>query len=123
MKLPPIPRPFERIADVSGLWVQKDTDTNYVVSPLLSQLGPLNLDLEVKEQVHFTLGQNIINKSQIHPYEGVRALGHFVSAKAYREAGLILIVSLNQIEEHEAWSDYWGFTKIWVEAPLPKKWT
>ncbi|MBV6712503.1 hypothetical protein [Paenibacillus chitinolyticus] len=117
---PLIPRPMERLAEVSGLWIQRDTDISYQVSPLLAQLGPMNLDTPTKKQVRFVIGQNIIKKHEIHPLDAIRAIGHFVAAEAYREAGLTLLVSLEQIEKHEAWNDVWGFTRIWVEAPLPE---
>lgn len=117
---PSIPRPMEKLAEVSGLWIQRDTDISYQVSPLLAQLGPLNLDTPTKKQVRFKIGQNIIKKYEIHPLDAIRAIGHFVAAEAYREAGLTLLVSLEQIEKHEAWNDFWGFTRIWVEAPLPE---
>lgn len=117
---PSIPRPMERLAEVSGLWIQRDTDISYQISPLLTQLGSMNLEPPTKKLVCLALGRYLIKKQEIHPLEAIRVIGHFVTAEAYREAGLTLLVSLEQIEKHEAWDDVWGFTRIWVETPLPE---
>ncbi|OMD36694.1 hypothetical protein BSK56_31980 [Paenibacillus borealis] len=50
----------------------------------------------------------------------MRALRYFVGAEAYNETGLVLLLSLEQIEKHEAWNDIWGFTLVWIETPLPE---
>ncbi|MFF2018905.1 hypothetical protein [Paenibacillus sp. NPDC058177] len=117
---PVIARPFERLNDVLGLWLQKDFELNYQVTPLLAQIGPMNLNLTTIKEVRFLLGQDIIRKRDIHPFEAIRALGYFVGAEAYNEAGLVLLLSLEQVEKHEAWNDIWGFTLIWIETPLPE---
>ncbi|MFT9848077.1 hypothetical protein [Aneurinibacillus sp. REN35] len=116
---PVISHPFEKVFNISGLWIQKDTETNYLVSPLLTQLGTLNLDMDTIKKVNHVLGLHIVHKRTIDPMDGVRAIGYFVAAEAYKEAGLTLIVSLDQLEQHKVYKDVWGFTSIWADTSLP----
>ncbi|WP_066066154.1 hypothetical protein [Neobacillus soli] len=118
---PIIGAPFEKINKAKGLWIQNDTATTYLVSPLLYTIGPLNLQAETKKNTHFILGKGIIQKRYIHPIEGAKAIHHFVSAEAYKEAAMTLISSLDQLEVNKAYSDEWGFSLMWYSAPLPEQ--
>jgi hypothetical protein len=116
---PPISRPFEKVVNVSGLWLQKDTESNYLISPLLKPLGQLNLDTETIKNVNHVLGLHIVHKRKISPLEGLRAIGYFVAAEAYKEAGTTLILSIDQLDRHNVSKDIWGFTSLWSDTPLP----
>jgi hypothetical protein len=118
---PVIGAPFEKINKAKGLWIQNDTSTTYLVSPLLYSIGPLNLQAETKKNTHFILGKGIIEKRFIHPMEGIKAIHHFVSAEAYKEAAMTLLSSLDQLEVNKAYSDEWGFSLMWYSTPLPEK--
>ncbi|HFK1531050.1 TPA: hypothetical protein ACGXM6_004865 [Bacillus cereus] len=118
---PVISAPFEKINKAQGLWIQNDTATTYLISPLLYAIGPLNLQSETMKKTHFILGKGIIQKRLIHPLEGIKAIQHFISAEAYKEAAMTLIASLDQLEENKAYSDVWGFSLLWYNTPLPEK--
>ncbi|WP_340397442.1 hypothetical protein NST50_29665 [Paenibacillus sp. FSL E2-0202] len=116
---PAISNPYERIIDLLGLWVQKDTTDNHIVSPLVSQMGSLNLQDDLQKVIHQIVGKYTIEIGTITPLDAIRAIGHFLKAESYREAGLTVIMSLSQLEEHAVEVDHWGFTTMWVDTHMP----
>ena len=49
---PPIERPRERLNELLGAWVQRDTDTRFAVSPLAKPLGRSELAVDVRARCY-----------------------------------------------------------------------
>ena len=59
---PQIEHPFEKIGESIGLWIQRDSSTTYVLSPLIHQLGSDNLLAETAKAVHLSLATAVFHR-------------------------------------------------------------
>ena len=118
---PRIDRPMEKLAQAQGLWIQRDSGSRYVVSPLLSNLGASDLSFATQRKVHEVLGLNIMSKGTLGPFDVLSAFNHFASAHQYERAATVLILALSYFTGlGKPVADDWLVTSIWAEEPLPK---
>ena len=94
---PAIALPLEKFADLVGLWVQRDTETRYTVSPLIATLRGSNLPEECQRQVHLALAKNALKKRELGPEEASQAILHFVSADQQNKAASVLLLVLKAL--------------------------
>lgn len=116
---PVITLPGERLAGVLGLWVQRDSASAYTISPLLSQIGGDNLESEVRRNVHLALGEAVLRKRRLGPFQIIDAVIHFHSGEAFNKAGAVLQKALWAIQYDDNVSDDWGISGLWYNLPLP----
>jgi len=119
---PRIDLPMEKLAEAQGLWIQRDSGSKYLVSPLLSNLGSLDLSPATQRSVHEALGLNIMSKRKLGPFEVISAFSHFSSAEQNERAATVLIFALSYLSKLEKLvKDDWLITSIWAEQPLPEE--
>lgn len=118
---PSISLPLEKINNSIGLWIQRDNNTTFLTSPLLSHLGSGDLSEETKRGTHAIVGAGIIRKQVLDPLDTIRAISHFCSAEDYNKAGIILFMALKTLYENNINVDGWGITNIWFNMPLPEQ--
>lgn len=119
--IPSISLPLEKINNSIGLWIQRDNNTTFLTSPLLSHLGSGDLSEETKRGTHAIVGASIIRKQVLDPLDTIRAISHFCSAEDYNKAGIILFMALKTLYENNINVDGWGITNIWFNMPLPEQ--
>ncbi|MBP0021660.1 MAG: hypothetical protein J7647_29405 [Cyanobacteria bacterium SBLK] len=120
---PSILRPRQHFKDLTGLWIQKDTENRFRVSPLIKQLGKSELIETVSKRCYQKLGEEIISQSSIDQYDAQDAILYFFSADNFNQAGIILMLALQNLEEYESEKINSNeiFLFMWCEQPLPQQ--
>ena len=120
---PAIPAPHERLAELLGLWVQQDSGSEFVVSPLVSSLDDNNISPAVKTLVHRVIASGVMGrvfeKGTFGPEEAIQAIVQFVKAGEFDQAGTVLIMALHGLSTQRPLGDPFGLSSIWAGMPLP----
>ena len=120
---PAISAPLERIADLLGLWVQQDSESAFIVSPLVSSLDDNNTLPDVKKHVHAAIASGIMHrvfqKGTFGPEEAFQAIVQYVRAEDFDGAGTVLVMALHGMSTERMQVDPFGLTSIWIGMPLP----
>jgi hypothetical protein len=118
---PPISQPIEKINNILGLWIQKDQEQLFMVSPLLTHLGSPDLSSEETRAIHIELAEYILKSRVLEPFEIFSAISHFHRAGDFDDAGTVLIRALMAFYEQHVNVDRWGITSLWYDLPLPQE--
>ncbi|KAF2508369.1 hypothetical protein EYY60_14660 [Flavobacterium zhairuonense] len=118
---PAINYPFEKISNLSGTWLQKNSDQTYSVSPLIKRLGSNNLLLETKKEINNGLAHNILSKKNISQYDAQSAISHFIEGESFDDAGMVMAMGLQFYFNHPETYIETLFSKLWISTDLPKK--
>lgn len=122
---PVVARPRERLHAVTGLWVQRDAQGKFLVSPLIKALGDSGLPPERSRACHHALGDLIMRKGRLNFQDLSNAVTHFGAARAFNRAGSVLAWSLSEFHRHlnsedaGAAPDPPRLLSFWWDAPLP----
>jgi len=116
---PPVPLPLEHLATVVGLWVQQDSDREYVLSPLLARLADDNLSKELQKAIHLALARGILEKRRLGPLQASQAITHFMAAGDTNDAAVVVLVAWHGMLGISDVPDPFGLTSIWANMPLP----
>lgn len=110
---------FQTLVDV---WIQKQHDNTYLISPLIQDIGKDNLDENIIFNVHSKFAENILTKNKsINPIDGMRVINSFIKATDFINAGVILLKiyqSAKTEKEVKVLKD-WGFLHYWIGNDLP----
>ena len=87
---PQIDRPLERLAHVEGLWIQRDSGSKVLVSPLLSALGDSDVPTDIQINVHKVIGLSIVRKRKLVPLDVITGFSHFVRARQHERAAVLI---------------------------------
>lgn len=118
---PPIKHSFEKISNLLGTWLQKNSDQTYSVSPLIKRLGSNNLLLETKKEINNSLAHNILSKKNISQYDAQSAINHFIEGESFDDAGMVMAMGLQFYFNHPETFIETLFSKLWINTHLPKK--
>jgi len=117
---PQIGRPLERLAQIEGLWIQRDTGSRYLVSPLLTGLEPADVPGETEQKVHELLAVSILSKGKLFPFDVATAFGQFIRARQHERAAALLILALSSLARlRDPLTDDWMLSSIWAGQKLP----
>ena len=94
---PTVPRPLEAYQALVGLWVEKQTENDSVVCPLISSVGAGQLTEEVEQSVAATLAGLLFKKISIAPLDFVRAIGYLKRARNGPLLGARLLQGLESV--------------------------
>ena len=117
---PAVPLAVEHLAKLVGLWVQQDSDREYMVSPLVSRLSDDNLPKETQRAVHAELARGIMEKRILGPSQVAQAVAHFMAAGDSNGAAGVVIVAWYGMLRMSQLHDAFGLTNIWAKMPLPE---
>ena len=100
---PVIESPMEKLADLLGLWVQQDTTSGFVVSPLVLGFDGSHMHNELVERVHGAIAAGImgriIKNHRLGPEEASQAIIHFVAARDLNQSAAVLAFALQALTE------------------------
>ena len=99
---PKIDHPFEKLSQLLNIWIYKESESEYLLSPILFRLGSKNLDINVEEKVNLILGSQIFQKTTLSPYDIMRGIIYYIKGKDYNKAGWHLYQALQLIIKNEA---------------------
>ena len=117
---PAIDLPLERFRDAVGLWIQREGGSVYRVSPVLTNLGSLDLPTELRRRIHSLLGNRIVEKRRLDPLDVIRGFTHFYESKEFDKAAVLLLTALQGLSARQPPADDWGLSSIWASNPLPE---
>ncbi len=91
---PLVERPRERLNELLGAWVQRDTDTWFAVSPLVRPLGRSELAVDVRAQCFRGLAEVITRRRVMNPLDGEQAIFYNMEAGDPGRATTIYVLFL-----------------------------
>lgn len=116
---PEIVLPFEKVNQSVGLWIQRETEATFMLSPLLSRLGSRNIELRVQRQINGALGEAIIQKGVLVPLDVYNAIFYLNAAEEYDKLGVIILRALMALDEDDSIKEDWGISDLYSDVPLP----
>lgn len=116
---PPIQRAIEHLYILEGLWIQRDVNEYFLVSPLVKPLGSGNLLPETKKSCHQVLADQIVSKSTITVLDAEDAFIHYLGAENFDRAGIMLISALQEIIKIDSMVYTGTLLSFWGSLPLP----
>lgn len=120
---PTVERPRERLNALLGLWVQRDADEGFLISPLIKALGSSDLSPLTRKDCHLALGELTISKSELSQSDITNAVIYFLAGEAFDRAGVILILAFSQIYEMDAPLGDSSLLSLWYGLPLHEQMT
>ena len=120
---PKIDHPFEKLSQLLNIWIYKESESEYLLSPILFRLGSKNLDINVEEKVNLILGSQIFQKTTLSPYDIMRGIIYYIKGKDYNKAGWHLYQALQLIIKNEAIKedDVLSLHMFWIDSNFPKE--
>jgi hypothetical protein len=110
---PTVSKPMEGLQQLSGLWIEKQTDATLMVCPLISDTGSKELAVAVREQVAGTLARLIVSKASISPIEFAKATSYLRQARNGARLGLHILGGLEALVDLPiAWKRLVFFTTV-----------
>jgi hypothetical protein len=114
---PPIHLPREKIVQLTGPWLQRETADEFSLSPLLRVL-PGDLSDGERRACHSVFA-SVLLKGNIDQIKVVTIIGHLVQAGKPAKAAALLLEGLIQLIMSRENTPDVGLTEIWASAALP----
>lgn len=118
---PAIRYPIEKLHGITGLWIKKTSQNSFELSPLIKRLKSNNLGIDLSEKINYTLGEAVLEKGQVDQFDASKAILYFIAARAYNEAGFVLINVLNESLKNPELFFEWNFNTYWYKKELPEE--
>ncbi len=116
---PAVERPGERLNELLGAWVQRDTDTSYAVSPLVKPLGRSELRLDVRKNCYRRLAEVIMSRRVMNPFECERAILYNLEADEHGRAVTLYVLLLLEVTRESRAEHFISQIDKWRTTPLP----
>ncbi|HEV7425915.1 MAG TPA: hypothetical protein VGQ46_06070 [Thermoanaerobaculia bacterium] len=113
----PIDRVLERLFDLDGLWLRRETSERYSATPLAAALPHGDLHLTTERGCHAVLAERILD-GRVDREGVIDSVWHFIQAHEFNRAGSVLAYALSKIVESEAWHETLIPT-MFTTQPLP----
>jgi hypothetical protein len=96
---PPIQRPTELFAELTGPWVYNLGSDRFEVSPLLSNAGQNTLDPEVQRRIHLSIVSHYLRRRSITSTRVFQIITHLMAANDPQRLTEFLLQVASQINE------------------------
>lgn len=118
---PIIHKPFEKLKNLNGCWLQKNSDSTFFISPLIKRLRSNNVAVETRKEINNTLAKNILQKKTISQFEGQSAMSYFLIGESFDDAGIVMTMGLQTYFTNP--EIYLGslFQSLWFGSDLPNE--
>jgi hypothetical protein len=110
----------ERLLDLDGLWLRRQSRDRYEPAPLAKALPGSDLQLATERECHTTLAMRIIASRRIDRHDLMDAMFHFVEAKEFDRAGTLFVGALVSIA-HEDVPEETIVPAMYTATPLPEE--
>lgn len=117
--VPSVDRPRERLNELLGAWVQRDTDTRYAVSPLAKPLGRSELAAGVRANCFHALAELITGRGAMSIDQGHRAILYNMEAGESGRATTLYVLLLLQALKWKRAKQVVPYISLWRETVLP----
>ncbi len=116
---PPVDQPRARLHRITGLWVQAEAGEQYSLSPLVRELGPVDVAPATAVQCHLALARRLVGRPTIDQLDVLRAFSHFNQGGEPRSAALLLLRALAVAIRGPARGPAPLFLSLWIDTPPP----
>lgn len=111
----------ERFLTLVGIWIKKNSEKGYEVSPLIKTNSYKPLDKNIEKRINIALAKNILKKESINQFDFKKAFNYLISAKSFNRAGVLFInylqFSFKNLNAYYAN----GINFIWLNTKLPNE--
>lgn len=118
---PVIHKPFEKLKNLNGSWLQKNSDFTFFISPLIKRLGSKNVSVETRKEINNTLAKNILKKKTISQFEGQSAMSYFLIGESFDDAGIVMTMGLQTYFTNPEIYSGSLFQSMWISSDLPNE--
>lgn len=116
---PPVERPRERLNELLGAWVQRDSGTRMTASPLVRPLGPGELRPEVAAGCYRALAEVIALGRTMNPPECARAIRYNLRAGDGGRAVTLYVILLIELQKEGRVEHIVPYIDRWRAERLP----
>jgi tetratricopeptide (TPR) repeat protein len=115
---PAIDHFVERLQDLDGLWLRRESTERYTPTPLAKALPTGDLQRATERHCHVVLAEQIMGAGRLGRDAVMDVVYHFMQANEFNRAGSLLAAALAQIVQDEVWHE-WLVAAVYTAAPLP----
>lgn len=116
---PIVPHASAKLHNLTGLWIQRDIQDEFSLSPLIKAIGGGYLSEQTTHDCHDALGMRILKQRTVDPNDIWEAFGHFLSAKEFGRAGGVLMIAFNSLRRLRTLFDHRGLLDVWINQSMP----
>jgi hypothetical protein len=117
---PSIAHPLERLRVMNGIWIEKDSQSEYIISPRVARLPSGNLSPATERDLHIAVASSVLRKRVLNQLDVLKAFTHYITAGDPQSALSVLLLALRAFAvATESNLDDWMITSIWYDVPLP----
>jgi hypothetical protein len=116
---PIVDRPRERLSQLLGAWVQRDTEIRFEVSPLVRPLGRTEIREDVREGCYRSLANVITRQRVMNPVQCDRAIFYNLGAREHARAITLYLVLLVEVLRSRPPKQIAPLIDRWRHEPLP----
>lgn len=112
----------DRFLALIGLWIQRQENAHFGVSPLIGIVNKGTPDVAnpVFKMINLLLGRKLIEKKKLNQFDIANCILYFNNAEEYDEAGYLLIRALQMyVDKPNLFKDVSYIKSYWMDIPLP----
>jgi hypothetical protein len=117
---PEVTQPLVRLSDLLGAWIQRESDSRMVVSPLVSGLGEGNLSAATRLSCHRVLADLIVHRG-MNQFQAQIAITHNLRAEEFDRALILYLILLEKSKRHPQAPGIDSVLGMWADTPLPER--
>jgi hypothetical protein len=117
---PPIDGARERLRDITNSWIEQRPDGQFLISPLLNNVGRDTLDGVVRRECHLALANGIVSREELNLQTAFTTISHYHHAGEHGKSGSLLLMTLDQAQKHLDWIKNDILLQLWTNEPLPE---
>jgi tetratricopeptide (TPR) repeat protein len=116
-----ISHPYAKLRTLINVWIQETSDQLYLVSPLIKNIGTLNLSESTLKDVYKSVAITLVKDKNIDGLSGTRSISFFIRAEEYDNAAILLMNVLGSAQDSKGAKavESWGFLQFWSSEGLP----
>ena len=117
---PEVTQPLVRLSDLLGAWIQRESESRMIVSPLVSGLGKGNLLAATRLSCHKVLAGLILHR-RMDQFQVQFAIAHQLAAEQYDGALTLYLVLLEKLKRHPQAPGMDSILGMWADTQLPEQ--
>lgn len=117
---PAVAHPQEKLQILNGIWIEKDSQAEYVISPRIARLPKGNLTPTMERSVHLAVAFKVLQKRTLNQRDVIAVVAHYISAGDPHSALNILLLALRAFAATTGVNpEDWLLSSIWYDTELP----